>query len=279
VVGVKHATPGYCYRCPFGLTYPSCDVKCARDVEDLIRYETPGTVAAFIGEPIQGAGGVIIPPDTYWPEIQRICREHDILLAADEVISGFGRTGQWFGSHTYGIRPDLMSLAKGITSGYIPLSAVMIGDRVAETLIEEGGEFHHGFTYSGHPVSCAVALANLDIIESEGLVARGAGQGAKLFAALQAAVGDHPLVGQIRIKGLIGAIELVRDRATRQMFPSELGVGMICRKHCLANNLMMRAVRDTMIFAPALVIGDREIAEFVEIFTRVVELTWREVRA
>jgi putrescine aminotransferase len=251
----------------------------AKSLETKILELGPENVAAFIGEPIQGAGGVIIPPDNYWPEIQRICREHDILLAADEVITGFGRTGAWFGSHTYGIKPDLMSLAKGITSGYIPLSAVMVGDRVADTLIEQGGEFHHGFTYSGHPVSCAVALANLDIIEKEGLVERGAQQGAKLFGALQAAIGDHPLVGQIRVKGLIGAIELVRDRATRQMFPSDRGVGMIARKHCLANNLMMRAVRDTMIFAPALVIGDHEIAEFVATFTRVVDLTWHEAKA
>jgi putrescine---pyruvate transaminase len=254
-------------------------VAAARSLEAKIIELGPENVAAFIGEPIQGAGGVIIPPDSYWPEVQRICREHDILLAADEVICGFGRTGQWFGSHTYGIKPDLMSLAKGITSGYIPLSAVMIGERVADVLINEGGEFHHGFTYSGHPVSCAVALANLDIIENEGLVERGASQGAKLFAALQSAIGDHPLVGEIRIKGLVGAIELVRDKAGRQFFPSDAGVGMICRKHCLANNLMMRAVRDTMIFSPALVIGDSEIAEFVQLITRAVELTYREVTA
>ena len=254
-------------------------IAAARSLEAKILELGAENVAAFIGEPIQGAGGVIIPPDSYWPEVQRICRDHDILLAADEVICGFGRTGQWFGSHTYGIQPDLMSLAKGITSGYIPLSAVMIGDRVADTLIDEGGEFHHGFTYSGHPVSCAVALANLDIIENEGLVERGARQGAKLFAALQAAIGDHPLVGEIRIKGLVGAIELVRDRDRRQFFPSDMGVGMICRKHCLANNLMMRAVRDTMIFSPALTIGDSEIAEFVQLITRAVELTYREVTA
>ena len=251
----------------------------ARSLEAKIIELGAENVAAFIGEPIQGAGGVIIPPDNYWPEVQRICQEHDILLAADEVICGFGRTGQWFGSHSYGIKPDLMSLAKGITSGYIPLSAVMIGERVADVLINEGGEFHHGFTYSGHPVSCAVALANLDIIENEGLVERGAQQGAKLFAALRSAIGDHPLVGEIRIKGLVGAIELVRDKAGRQFFPSDAGVGIICRKHCLANNLMMRAVRDTMIFSPSLVIGDSEIAEFVQLITRAVELTHREVMA
>jgi putrescine aminotransferase len=252
-------------------------IKAAKSLEAKILELGAENVAAFIGEPIQGAGGVIIPPETYWPEVQRICREHDILLAADEVICGFGRTGQWFGSHTYAIKPDLMSLAKGITSGYVPLSAIMIGERVAETLIEEGGEFHHGFTYSGHPVSCAVAMANLDIIENEKLVAHGAAQGAKLFAALKAAIGDHPLVGEIRIKGLVGAIELVRDKNKRQFFPEELAVGMICRKHCLASNLMMRAVRDTMIFSPALSIGDGEIAEFVTKFTKAIELSHREL--
>ncbi len=269
----------YWYRDGGDMTPDEFGIVAARSLEAKILELGPENVAAFIGEPIQGAGGVIIPPDSYWPEVQRICWEYDILLAADEVICGFGRTGQWFGSHTYGILPDLMSLAKGITSGYVPLSAVMVGDRVADTLIGEGGEFHHGFTYSGHPVSCAVALANLDIIENEGLVERGAAQGAKLVAALRAAIGDHPLVGEIRIKGLVGAIELVRDKARRQFYPSDVGVGMICRKHCLANNLMMRAVRDTMIFSPALTIADAEIAEFVEKITRAVEATHREVTA
>jgi putrescine aminotransferase len=269
----------YWYRDGGDLSPEAFGIAAAKSLEAKILELGAENVAAFIGEPIQGAGGVIIPPDSYWPEIQRICREHDILLAADEVICGFGRTGRWFGSHTYGIQPDLMSLAKGITSGYIPLSAIMVGDRVAETLIEEGGEFHHGFTYSGHPVSCAVAMANLDIIENEDLVERGAAQGAKLFAALKAAIGDHPLVGEIRIKGLVGAIELVRDKARRQFFPSDMSVGMICRKHCLANNLMMRAVRDTMIFSPALTIGDGEITEFVVKITKAVELTHREVMA
>ncbi len=250
----------------------------ARAVEERILELGAENVAAFVAEPIQGAGGVIIPPDTYWPEIKRICREHDILLAADEVICGFGRTGQWFGSQTYAIEPDLMSLAKGLTSGYIPLSAVMIGDRVADELIETGGEFHHGFTYSGHPVSCAVALANLDIIEREGLVEHAAGQGAKLLAQLRAALEDHPLVGQIRMKGLVGAIELVRDKTRREFFPPAADVGMICRNHCFDNHLVMRAVRDTMIFAPALVIGDAEIAEMVRLATRAIELTWRDVK-
>ncbi len=275
--GFTQVMPPYWYGYGGDLSEAEFGLVAARALEQRILELGAENVAAFIGEPIQGAGGVLIPPDTYWPEVQRICREHDVLLAADEVICGFGRTGQWFGCDAYAIEPDLMSLAKGITSGYIPLSAIMVGDRVADVLIEEGGEFHHGFTYSGHPVSCAVALANLDIIENESLVAHASHQGEKLLTQLQAALGDHPLVGQIRMKGLIGAIELVRDKDTRAFFPPDRGVGMICRNHCLANNLVMRAVRDSMVFAPALVIGDSEIAEMVRLATRAIELTWRDV--
>ncbi|HLY56329.1 MAG TPA: aminotransferase class III-fold pyridoxal phosphate-dependent enzyme, partial [Stellaceae bacterium] len=230
-------------------------------------------------EPVMGAGGVIVPPKGYFPKIQAVLNKHDILLIADEVICGFGRTGEWFGSHAYGIEPDLMSLAKGITSGYVPLSAVMIGDRVADLLIDQGGEFFHGFTYSGHPVSCAVALANLDIIERENLVERARTQGARLLSALREALGDHPLVGEIRGKGLIGAIELVQDKAKRQFYPSDAGVGMICRNHCFASGLIMRAVRDSMVFAPPLVIGDGDIEEFVSLARKAVDLTWRDLRA
>ena len=249
----------------------------ARELERRILELGAENVAAFFGEPIQGAGGVIIPPESYWPEVERICREHDILLVADEVICGFGRTGKWFGSHRFGITPDLMSLAKGLTSGYLPLSAVMVGDRVADVLIGEGGEFYHGFTYSGHPVACAVALANLDIIEREGLVDRAAIQGEKLQAKLQAALGDHPLVGEIRGIGLIGAIELVADKAARKRFPSSQGVGMTCRNHCFGTNLIMRAVRDTMVFAPALTINDDQLDEFVGRAVHAIDLTWKDV--
>ena len=249
----------------------------ARELEKRILELGADKIAAFIGEPIQGSGGVIIPPESYWPEIQRICRAHDILLIADEVICGFGRTGHWFGKDRFGFEPDLMATAKGITSGYVPLSAVLVGTRVAEALIEKGGEFYHGFTYSGHPVACAVALANLDIIEREGLVERAGIQGAKLLASLQAALGDHPLVGEVRGTGLIGGIELVADKARRKAFPSERGVGMTCRNHCFETGLVMRAVRDTMVFAPPFTITDAEIAEFTELAVRAIDLTWRDV--
>jgi putrescine aminotransferase len=247
----------------------------ARSLERLIEEVGADTIAAFIGEPIQGAGGVIMPPDSYWPEIQRICRAHDILLIADEVICGFGRLGTMFGSTSYGIEPDLMTTAKGITSGYIPLSALFVGDRVAEAFMEDGGEFYHGFTYSGHPVACAVALANLDIIEEQDLPEAAERQGVKLRALLNAALGDHPLVGEIRGRGLIGAIELVEDRAAHRPFASGRKVGATCRDFAMEEGLVMRACRDTMVFAPPLVISDDEISELVARAARAIDRTWQ----
>lgn len=242
----------------------------------------PDKVAAFIGEPVQGAGGVIIPPDTYWPEIQRICDKYGVLLVSDEVICGFGRTGQWFGCEHFGVRPDLITFAKGVSSGYIPLGGVLVGSRVARTLIDEGGEFNHGYTYSGHPVACAVALANLGVIEREGLVRRVHDDTgpylAQQFAALQA----HPLVGEAETCGLMGAIRLVRRKAegnTRaEPFDSALSVGMVCRGHCFSNGLIMRAVGDRMIIAPPLILTRELIDELMARIRRCLELTWVEVQ-
>ena len=272
------ATP-YTYRDAGALSPHDFGLQAARSLEALIEEVGADRIAAFIGEPIQGAGGVIIPPDSYWPEIQRICRAHDILLIADEVICGFGRLGAMFGSISYGIEPDLMTTAKGITSGYIPLSAVFVGDRVAETFIEEGGEFYHGFTYSGHPVACAVALANLEIIEGQDLAGAAERQGVKLRAALNAALAGHPLVGEIRGRGLIGAIELVEDRDTHRSFPSNRKVGVTCRDFSIAEGLMMRACRDAMVFAPPLIISDDEIAVMASRAARAIDRTWDTLQA
>lgn len=250
----------------------------ARAVEEKILALGAENVAAFIGEPVQGAGGVIIPPDSYWPEINRICKEHDILLIADEVICGFGRLGHWFGSQRYGIRPDFMTLAKGITSGYVPLSAVMVGDRVAETLIEEGGEFYHGFTYSGHPVACAVALANLDIIEREGLVDRARSDiGPYLRQRLEEELDGHPIVGEIRSEGLIGAIEIVKDIKTRERFPGKGKVGLMARDHCFHNNLIMRGIRDSLVYAPALTMTREEADEVARLARLALDLTAKDL--
>jgi putrescine aminotransferase len=247
----------------------------AKQLEDKIRDIGPDNIAAFIGEPLQGAGGVIIPPDTYWPEVNRICRDNNILLIADEVICGFGRTGKMFGCD---IKPDFMTMAKGITSGYIPLSAVMVHDRVADVLINDTGEFYHGFTYSGHPVACAVALANLDIIENETLVQRAEDMGEILRAKLHAALDDHPMVGEIRGVGLIGAIELTADKRTRKFFEKRGRIGSICRDHCFENDLIMRAVRDTMVFSPPLTISLAEIDMLVERFTKAADQTYERVK-
>ena len=230
-------------------------------------------VAAFIGEPVQGAGGVIVPPDTYWPEIQRICDRHGILLVSDEVICGFGRTGHWFGCERFGFSPDLMTFAKGVTSGYIPLGGVMVGERVARVLIDQGGEFNHGFTYSGHPVACAVALANIRLLQRERVVETVRDLLAPRMAEEFDALADHPLVGEVQTCGLMGAVQLVRDKSTGACFDPSLEVGMLCRSHCFANGLVMRAVGDRMIVAPPLVISTAQIDEMMALIRRCLDLT------
>ena len=254
-------------------------LEAARELEKKILELGVNRVAAFIGEPIQGAGGVIIPPDTYWPEIQKICDQYGILLVADEVICGFGRTGHWFGSNLYGLRPDLMTIAKGLSSGYLPIGGVMVGDRVADVLIDKGGEFAHGYTYSGHPAACAVASANLTILEQENLVPRTRDETGPYLAARWREIAEHPLVGEARSVGLIGALELVRDKATRQFFDQRGEVGTICRDFCFQNGLIMRAVRDTMIIAPPLVISREQIDELAEKAWRCLDLTLARCRA
>ncbi|ACI98865.1 aspartate aminotransferase family protein [Rhodospirillum centenum] len=278
--GFHHVMPPYAFDLARGLDPEAFGRLAARAVEEKILELGPENVAAFIGEPIQGAGGVIIPPDSYWPEINRICREHDILLIADEVICGFGRLGHWFGSQRYGIEPDFMTLAKGITSGYLPLSAVMVGDRVAETLIEEGGEFYHGFTYSGHPVPCAVALANIDLIERETLVERVRTDiGPYLRRRFEEALEGHPLVGEIRSEGLIGAIEIVKDRRTRERWPGDGKVGLMARDHCFRNNVIMRGIRDSLVFAPPLTLSHAEADEMVARARLSLDQTARDLGA
>ena len=253
-------------------------LKAARSLEDKILELGADKVAVFIGEPIMGAGGVLLPPATYWPEVQRICREYGVLLAADEVICGFGRTGHWFGSDLYGIKPDLMTLAKGLTSGYLPLSALMVSDEIAEVLIDKGGEFAHGYTYSGHPVSCAVALENIRILEDEGIVERVRDDTGPYFQRrLRETFEDHPLVGEVRGVGLIAALELVEDKATRKHFEPVGKVGTRCRNLCFDNGLVMRATRDAMVISPPLVISHDEIDEFMVRARRSVDMTAEEL--
>ncbi|MEP7314629.1 MAG: aminotransferase class III-fold pyridoxal phosphate-dependent enzyme, partial [Pseudomonadota bacterium] len=226
----------------------------------------------------QGAGGVIIPPETYWPEIQRICDRYGILLVSDEVICGFGRTGQWFGCEHYGTRPDLMSMAKALSSGYLPIGGVMVGDRVAKTLIAKGGEFAHGFTYSGHPVCCAVALATLTILQDEKIVEKVRDVAAPYLQEQWRKFAAHPLVGEARGLGLLGALELVKSKEPRQWFDPRGKVGERCRDNAIRNGLVMRATRDTMIIAPPLVITRMEIDELIEKAGRTLDQTWEELK-
>lgn len=232
-------------------------------------------VAAFIAEPIQGAGGVIIPPESYWPRVRQILDKYDILFIADEVICGFGRTGEWFGSQYYGNAPDLMPIAKGLTSGYVPMGGVVVRDEVVRVL-DEGGEFYHGFTYSGHPVAAAVALENIRILRDEGIVERVRSTTAPYLQKRWAELADHPLVGETRGVGMLAALELVRDKKTRTRY--EGGAGMLCREHCFRNGLVMRAVGDTMIIAPPLVITPESIDELVTLARRSLDQTLAVLR-
>ncbi|HZX22854.1 MAG TPA: aspartate aminotransferase family protein [Woeseiaceae bacterium] len=237
---------------------------CARALEEKIAEVGADKVAAFIGEPIQGAGGVIIPPDSYWPEIQAICERHGILLIADEVITGFGRLGRWFGSEDYGIEADLMPFAKGVTSGYLPLGGVMVGSRVADVLVEGGGEFHHGYTYSGHPAACAVALENIRILEEENLLGRVRDDIGPYLQKRWLELADHDMVGEARMRGLMGAIELVPPGRKDERFEEKGKVGTLCRDLAVQNGLVIRAVGDTMVTAPPLILSHAEADELVE---------------
>ena len=222
-------------------------------LEDKILELGPENVAAFFAEPAQSAGGSIVPPMTYWPAIQEICTKYDVLLAVDEVVMGFGRTGEWFGSFHYGIKPDMMQIGKGLTSGYLPLSACLMSDRVADTLIEKGGEWAHGYTYSGHPSCCAVALANIELIESEGLIENASQTLIPYFEKCLAEFVDHPLVGDVRSVGLMAGLELVADKATGEAFAEEMQVGEQCAQEGLSRGLAFRANGDTMALMPPLV--------------------------
>jgi putrescine---pyruvate transaminase len=253
-------------------------LRAARSLEDKILELGADKVAAFIAEPVQGAGGVIIPPATYWPEIQRIVDKYGILLISDEVICAFGRLGYWFAYEKFGYRPDLITFAKGVTSGYIPLGGVMVGDRVARVLIDKGGEFNHGYTYSGHPVACAVALANIELMERENLVGRVREDVGPYLAKQFERLIQHPLVGEAKTCGFVAGLVIVKNKATREMFDPSLSVGMICRGFCFKNGLIMRAVGDRMIIAPPLVMTNADIDDMIRLIQQALDLTLQELR-
>jgi len=251
----------------------------AQELEAMILQLGVENVAAFIGEPIQGAGGVIVPPSTYWPEIQRICDKYGILLIADEVITGFGRTGNWFGSETFGIKPHIMTIAKGLSSGYQPIGGSIVHDKVAAVL-DSDGDLNHGYTYSGHPVAAAVALENLRIIQEEGIVEHVRNVAHPYLKERWDALTDHPMVGEAKLVGLMGSIALTPNKATRAKFASEAGtVGYRTRERCFANNLIMRHVGDRMIIAPPLVITPAEIDILIERAKKSLDESYASLKA
>ena len=251
----------------------------AQELEAMIRQLGVENVAAFIGEPVQGAGGVIVPPPSYWPEVQRICDKYGILLIADEVITGFGRTGNWFGSETFGIRPHIMTIAKGLSSGYQPIGGSIVHDKVAAVLASDG-DFNHGYTYSGHPVAAAVALENLRIIQEEGIIDHVRNVAHPYLKERWSALTDHPMVGEAKLVGLMGSIALTPNKATRAKFASEAGtVGYRTRERCFANNLIMRHVGDRMIIAPPLVITLGEIDILIERAKKSLDESYASLKA
>jgi putrescine---pyruvate transaminase len=264
--GFLHIPSPYPYRFVQEDNSVSPGIAAANLLEKALLAEDPETVAAFIAEPVQGAGGLIVPPDDYFKRIREICDKYDVLLISDDVITGFGRTGRWFGLERYGIQPDMVTFAKGITSGYAPLGGIGISERIYRVIAEAPPErrWMHAFTYSGHPTMCAVALANLEVIEREGLVEEAERKGTKLLSALrQLLTLEH--VGEVRGVGLMGAIELVEDKASRKAFAPGLKTGERLYRECVQRGLFSRFRGDIYMLAPPFVITDEQIDRMVNI--------------
>jgi L-2,4-diaminobutyrate transaminase len=283
VAGVLHTATPYFYRhAAPGMSEPEYARALAAELDGLIEREGPDTVAAFIAEPVMGAGGVLVPPEGYFAAVQEVLRRHDVLLIADEVICGFGRLGRLFGSEVYGIEPDLVTIAKGLTSAYFPLSGVVISERVWEVLREASpkmGAFAHGFTYSGHPVGAAAAMANLDILLGEDLVGNAARVGAHFQRRLRETLASHPLVGEVRGLGLIAGVELVEDRATKQAFDPARKVAARVAQRCLEHGLIVRSLPagDVLAFSPPLCLTPAEAEEIVARFGRGLDAVTDEL--
>lgn len=272
IPGVARIMQPYTFEEGYGEDADAFAERAAQALEDKILELGADTVAAFIGEPVQGAGGVIIPPKGYWPRIEAICRKYDVLLVMDEVITGYGRLGTWFGHHHFGVKPDMVSMAKGLSSGYQPISATAVSSHIIETLKSVREDFSHGYTYSGHPVAAAVALRNIEIIEREGLVERTANETAPAFARMLAKIGKHPLVGEARSIGLMGAVEIVAEPGTNKRFEGPAGAAAtLVRDECIARGLMVRAVRESIIMCPPLVITLEEISTMGQVIAAALD--------
>lgn len=278
IEGIVHIGQPYWFGEGGDLSPAEFGLKMARELEEKIDELGEDNVAAFVAEPIQGAGGVIVPPETYWPEIARICKARNILLVVDEVICGFGRTGRWFGHQHFGVEPDLAPIAKGLSSGYLPIGGVMVSDRVGDVLVNEAGDFNHGFTYSGHPVCAAAALENLRIIEDEKLVERVHDDVGPYLAEGLKSLEDHPMVGETQCVGLMGAVQLAEDKASRTRFADKEKAGVEVRNHCLSNGLVLRATGDRMLFSPPLVISRAEIDDMIAITRKGLDHAWKVMK-
>ena len=276
---IVHIGQPFWYREGGDLSPDEFGKKVAGELEQKIEELGEHRIAAFIAEPIQGAGGVIVPPETYWPEISAICQRHQILLVADEVICGFGRTGEWFASDYYGLKPDLMPIAKGLSSGYLPIGGVMVADHISRVIIEEGGEFTHGMTYAGHPAACAVASANIRILRDEGIIDQVRTETGPYLQKRWAELADHPLVGEVRGLGFLGAFEIVADKETRAQFEPSGSTGPLCRDIAADLGLVMRAVGDSMIISPPLIMSKDQIDELVDLAGKALDKTLEQVRA
>lgn len=280
ISGIAHINQPYWFEEGGDLTPEEFGLQRAQELEAKILELGADNVGAFIAEPIQGAGGIVIPPSTYWPEIQRIVKHYDLLLVADEVICGFGRTGNWFGCNTLNITADFMPIAKGLSSGYIPIGGVLIADHVADVLKSaDSGEFNHGYTYTGHPVGAAVALENLRIMRDEKMIETIQQTTGPYLAAQLATLADHPVVGQVRALGMLGAIELVKDKTARSRFDSDGTAGGVCRDHALDEGLILRATDDTMLLSPPICITCAEIDEVMAMIRVALDKTYTTMAA
>ncbi len=277
--GVERIANPYCYRCPLGRTYPECGIACADELQRLVEREGSDRIAAFIAEPVQGVGGVIVPPPEYFERIRAICDRNHILLVADEVITGFGRLGRAFAMQRWKVTPDLISFAKGVSSGYLPLGGVILRDEIYQAMVDAGPEFslHHGFTYSGHPVACTAALANLDIMEREDLFAQSRRK-ERHFCTAMRGLGELAAVGQVRAVGLMAAIELVADRQRKTPFAAELAVSAKVRQAALRRGLIVRGSGDNVVVCPPLIIEPRQIDWIAETLRLSIAEACGEVR-
>jgi putrescine aminotransferase len=276
LANIHHIAQPYWFGADLDISPEEFGIQAARELEDKILELGVNNVAAFIAEPIQGAGGVIIPPPSYWPEIQRICDHYGILLVLDEVIFGFGRTGHWFASECYQLKPDFILFAKAITNGFQPLGGVLIADHVSDALLSHQDDLAHGFTYSGHPVACAAALATLQIL-SEGYIDKVKNELSQAMEDFWLPLKEHPLVGESRCKGFVGALELVKDKSSRARFDDKGSAGMLCRDASLQSGLVMRATGDTMIIAPPFILDRNDVKTLTEKAWQALDLTQKQL--